>query len=257
VAEFVRFFFSIGGLMSVLAVGFVWLSARPKQLAPARFIVAVLAAFAVVAMYPASHAVASFLAAGYRPLERKDVPAGRTAIVILGSGSFVARDWDDNRVSAADPASADRALEAARVYRLIDPEWIISSGGAVGSMDPDAPSGKMMADVLIRLGVPSSRILLELDSQTTHDEAVIVKSMLDRLQIEHVVLVTSEVHMWRSVGTFRAVGLETIPAIARSSHSAAPWNINFIPSEKGLQQTQDVTHELLGIGYYAARGWYK
>ena len=65
-AEFVRFFFSIGGLMAVLAAGFVWLFMRPKQLAPARFIVAVLAAYAIAAMYPASHAVASLLASGYR-----------------------------------------------------------------------------------------------------------------------------------------------------------------------------------------------
>ena len=180
---------------------------------------------------------------------------GRTAIVLLGSGSFVARDWDDNRVSAADPASADRALEAARVYRLIDPEWIISSGGAVGTMDRDAPGGRVMADVLIRLGVPSSRILLELDSQTTHDEAVIVKPMLERLRVEHVVLITSDIHMRRSVGTFRAAGLETIPAVARRSHWLPPFNANFIPSETGLEESREVSHEILGMGYYAARGW--
>ena len=243
--------------MSVLAVGFVWLFARPKHLAPARFIVAVLAMYAVAAMYPASHAVARMLASGYHPLKKSDVPAGRTAIVLLGSGSFVANDWDDNRLIMADPAGADRALEAARVYQLVDPEWIISSGGAVGTMDRDAPGGKTMADVLLRLGVPSSRILLELDSQTTHEEAVIVKPMLERLKVEHVVLVTSDFHMRRSVGTFRAAGIETIPAVARSSHFAAPWNINVIPSETGLRETQDVVHEILGMGYYAARGWFR
>jgi len=257
VAEFVHFFFSIGGLMAVLAVGFVWLFARPKQLAPARFIVAVVATFAAASIYPASHAVASLLSVGYHPLTKSDVPAGRTAIVILGSGSFVANDWDENRLMMPDPADADRALEAARVYRLIDPEWIISSGGSVGTMDRDAPGGKVMADVLIRVGVPSSHILLELDSQTTRDEAVIVQPILERLHAEHVVLVTSEVHMRRAVGTFRAVGLETIPAIARSSRFAPPWNINFIPSETGLRETQDVAHELLGMLYYRVRGWYK
>ena len=256
-AEFVRFFFSIGGLMAVLAVGFVWLFARPKQLAAARFIVAVLVAYAVAAMYPASHAVASLLASGYHPLQKSDVPAGRTAIVLLGSGSFTSRDWDDNHVSTTDPTGADRALETARLYRLIDPQWIISSGGAVGSMDPDAPGGKVMADVLIRLGVPSSRILFELDSRTTRDEAIIVKQMLEPLKVEHIVLVTTDFHMRRSVGTFRAVGLETIPAIARRSHWTAPWNITFIPSELGLEETREASHEILGIGYYRMRGWYK
>ena len=140
-----------------------------------------------------------------------------------------------------DAAGADRALEAARIFRLINPEWIISSGGSVGTMDRDAPGGRVMGDVLIRLGVPSSRILLELDSQTTHDEAVFIKPMLERLNVEHVVLITSDYHMRRSVGTFRAVGVAIIPAVARSSHWAAPWNITFIPSEAGLMETQNVS----------------
>jgi uncharacterized SAM-binding protein YcdF (DUF218 family) len=257
VAEFVRFFFSIGGLMAVLAVGFVWLFARPKQLAPARFIVAVIVGFAAASIYPASHAVASIISSGFRPLTKSDVPSGRTAIVLLGSGSYVVEDWDENRLIMADTAGADRALEAARVYRMIDPEWIISSGGSVGTMDRDAPGGKVMADELITLGVPSSRILLELDSQTTRDEAVIIKPMLERLRVEHVVLVTSDLHMRRSVGTFRAVGVDTIPAIARTSHFATPWNIGFIPSGTGLVETQNVAHEILGIGLYTLRGWYK
>jgi uncharacterized SAM-binding protein YcdF (DUF218 family) len=257
VAEFVNFLFSIGGLMAVLAVGFVWLFVRPKQLAAARFIVCVLAAYALASMYPASHALASFVVAGYHPLEKKDVPAGRTAIVLLGSGSFVSQDWDDNRLAMADPVGDDRALEATRVYRLIDPEWIISSGGSVGTMDRDAPGGKVMADILMRLGVPPSRILLELDSQTTHDEAVLIKPMLERLGIEHVVLVTSDIHMRRSAGAFRAEGIQTIPAIARRSHWVPPFNVDFIPSETGLEESREVSHEILGMGYYTLRGWYK
>jgi uncharacterized SAM-binding protein YcdF (DUF218 family) len=257
VAEFVNFLFSIGGLMVELAVGFVWVLARPKQQAPARFIVAVIVTFAIASMYPASHAVAGLVSAGFRPFAKSDSRPGRTAIVLLGSGSFVSKDWEDNRLAMTDPAGTDRALEAARVYRLIDPEWIISSGGVVGTMDRDAPGGRVMADVLMRLGVPSSRILLELDSQTTHDEAVLIKPMLERLGVEQVVLITSDIHMRRSVGTFRAAGIETIPAVARRSHWLPPFNANFIPSETGLEESREVSHEILGMGYYTLRGWYK
>ncbi len=256
-AELVNVRLSIGGRMVVLAVGFVWLVARPKSLAPARFIVAVIVAFAIASLYPLSHAAAGLVSAGFRPLAKSDVRPGPTAIVLLGSGSFVSKDWDDNRLAMSDAAGADRALEAARVYRLVDPEWIISSGGVVGNMDRDAPGGRVMADILIRLGVPSSRILLELDSQTTHDEAVLIKPMLERLRVDHVVLITSDIHMRRSVGAFRAAGIETTPAVARRSHWLPPFNANFIPSETGLEESREVSHEILGMGYYTLRGWYK
>jgi len=138
VAEFVRFFFSIGGLMAVLAVGFVWLFARPKQLAPARFIVAVIVAFAIASMYPVSRAVASLLSSGYHPLEKNSVPPGRTAIVMLGIGQLhFTRLGRQSRVDHGVPLARIARIETARLYRLLDPEWIISSGGAVGSMDPE------------------------------------------------------------------------------------------------------------------------
>jgi uncharacterized SAM-binding protein YcdF (DUF218 family) len=235
----------------------VWSFARPKSLAARRFILAVTAVYYVAATYPISHAITRLLESGYHPLARSDVPPGRTAIVVLGSGSFTARAWNESRFSMPDPNGAERVIEAVRVYHLIDPEWIISSGGVVGMMDPEAAGGKVMADALVQLGVPAERILLETTSLTTRDEAVIVERMLKPLNVDHVVLVTSDIHMRRSVGTFLAVGIDAVPAVARSPHFAAPWNINLVPSESGLEETRAVAHEILGIGYYALRGWFR
>jgi uncharacterized SAM-binding protein YcdF (DUF218 family) len=257
VADFVRFLFSIGAVLCALLGGLVWSFARPKSPAPRRFILALTVVYYVAAVYPISHGVARVLESGYRPLARSDVPPGRTVIVVLGSGSFTAHDWKENRVSMPDPDGADRVIEAARVYHLIDPEWIISSGGVVGMMDRGAPGGKVMADALVQLGVPAPRILLETASRTTRDEAVIIERMLKPLNADRVVLVTSDIHMRRSVGTFRAVGIDAVPAVARSPHFAAPWNIDLLPSESGLEETRAVMHELLGITYYALRGWFR
>jgi uncharacterized SAM-binding protein YcdF (DUF218 family) len=257
VADFVRFFFSIGAFLCALLGGCVWAFARPKSAAPRRFILAITVAYYLAAVYPISHAAARVLESGYHPLRRSEVPPGRTAIVVLGSGSFTASDWNGNRLSMPDPHGAERVIEAARIYHLIDPEWIVSSGGAVGMMDREAPGGTVMAEALVRLGVPAPRILVETVSLTTRDEAVIIERMLNPLNVDHVVLVTSDIHMRRSVGAFRAVGIDPLPAVARSPHFAAPWNFDLAPSESGLDETRAVTHELLGIGYYALRGWFR
>jgi uncharacterized SAM-binding protein YcdF (DUF218 family) len=257
VSDFVHFVFSIGGLLCALLAGGAWAIARPSSRA-ARRVLAVIVMFYVVASFQlVAHAAKALLSRRYHPLQAADVPPGRSAVVILGSGSFMAHDWSENGVAQNDAVGADRVIEAVRVFKLIQPEWIVSSGGAVGSMDPKAPGGKVMKDLLLQLGVPESRILLELESKNTRDEAVIVRQMLGPLRVDHVVLVTSDTHMWRSVGTFRAVGLDVIPAIARSPEMQPPWNITFLPSSSGLGEMQTVFHEALGTGYYALRGWYR
>lgn len=256
--ELLRFVLSIGGLLCALLAGIAWAARRRDARAPRAFIVSVVLFYSLASIYPLPHALARQLASSYRPLQASDVPAGRNAVVILGSGSFTAHDWNDQyTVSLNDPTGADRVMEGFRVYNLVHPQVIVSSGGAVAHMDPRGPGGRVMADLLVQLGVPRSSILVETESQTTHDESVIVKRMLEPLHIDHLVLVTSDIHMARSVGTFRAVGLTVIPAIARSVHTAPPWNLSFLPSVSGITEFHDVAHEAGGMAYYRLRGWYR
>ncbi len=36
-----------------------------------------------------------------------------------------------------------------------------------------------------------------------------------------------------------------------------PWIAWFVPTEGGLNLASDVWHEIIGLGYYVARGWYR
>ena len=131
------------------------------------------------------------------------------------SGSYRREDWSDVKLSVLDPIGVERTLEAARIYRLVQPDFVISSGGLIEPDDPEDPPGETMKQTLVRLGVPAERIIVERDSTNTRDEAVMVAAMLPSLDVKHVILVTSPMHMRRAVGMFRAVGVEVIPAIAR------------------------------------------
>jgi uncharacterized SAM-binding protein YcdF (DUF218 family) len=256
-AALVRFLFSSGGVIAVIAAVLLSVFLRPRSRLARISLVVVVLLYVVASSYPIPHAVAVRLAQPFRPLTLEQAPPGaKTAVVLLGSGAYSQRSWNDTVYSVLDPIGAERTLEAARLYHLLAPRWVISSGGRVLDDDPDVPSARLMRDVLVTLGVPPERIVLEETSRTTRDEATSVRGMLPSLGVEHVVLVTSAVHMRRSVGVFRSVGLPVIPAIARDSpHDPDGGWLTWLPSDDGLDESQSVSHEVLGLAYYWLRGW--
>jgi uncharacterized SAM-binding protein YcdF (DUF218 family) len=257
VTGFVWYIFSVGGIVTLLLAGAIWIRVRPHSRAAHDVLLALAVAYTLASVFAISYGAERLLAAGFHPLARADVPAGRSAIVLLGSGSYTAQSWSGDTFSVPDRAAAARVIEAVRVFRMINADWIISSGGLVESDDLVEPSGLTMRNALIQNGVPADRILVETQSRSTHDEAVIVAPMLSSLDVDHVILVTSELHMRRSVGTFRAAGMEVIPAIARNSffvNHRLEW---VVPTNNGFAQTSLLAHEIFGLAYYAMRGWYQ
>jgi len=253
----VNLIFSVSGILIALLVGVLWLNASPQSKRPRRLLSYVAAAYILSTVYALDYAVSRLLVIGLRPFAATDVPAGRTAIVVLGAGSFTARDWNDNEYSMVDGIAASRVLEAARVYKLVNPELVVSSGGRIRPTDRNVPTAIAMRDALVQLGVPSSRIVVQTDSRNTHEEVSQDARVLAPLQINHVIVVTSEIHMRRSLGAFRAEGLTAIPAIARDPYLARSWRDWIVPGDLGLWMGASVAHEILGIAGYAARGWYR
>jgi uncharacterized SAM-binding protein YcdF (DUF218 family) len=257
VNDFLWFLCSSGGMACTFLAGGLWLWRRPLSAHPRRFLLAAAVGYTLVSIYGVSYLAGRTLVIGLAPFERWQLPSGRSAVVVLGSGTFTARDWQENRFTIVDRAAASRVLETARVFRLVNPDWVISSGGNPVPDYPSEPSGLTMRDTLVRLGVPAERILVATESKTTHHEATIVAPMLRSLNVEHTILVTSDTHMRRSLGAFKAEGIDAVPAIARHPFTNVPWDQWFVPSEAGLGETRQIVHELAGIVYYGVRGWYR
>lgn len=256
-ADLFAYAFSPPAIAWLLAAGALWLCLRPGSRLVPRLLLTIAVLYLAFSIFAVSFQLERLLAWGYRPLTAADVPPGRRVIVVLGSGSFTARSWDGGKYTTVDFGAAERVLEAARVYRLVGGEAVISSGGSPQRDDPDEPTGLAMRDALVELGIPASRVLVETDSRNTHDESLIVASMVKTIGAEQIVLVTSARHMRRSVGTFKAAGVAVIPAIARNSIVDQPWPERWLPRDIGLWETREVLHEYLGLAAYFGRGWYR
>jgi uncharacterized SAM-binding protein YcdF (DUF218 family) len=254
-ASLVTFLFSIRGAFVGLVAAAIWLRVRPASPAARRFLVCVIAVYALASTYLVPRSASRILLSGFHAVTAADLPAGRTAIVVLGAGAVTVQDWSLNSLSMLEETGGSRVLEAFRVYRLLPDAVIISSGGVSSQSSMEEPDGVVMRDVLVDLGVPASRVIVEALSQDTHEEAVLIAPMLRPLDVSQVVLVTSDVHMRRSVAAFRAQGVEVIPAIARDPYASRLWRNWLLPTEQGLDASGQFAHEIFGIGYYTARGW--
>ncbi len=247
--------FSARGVVVALAGCAIWIARRPRSDAARRTTMCLGAAYLVASIYFFPWLVGRILTSGYAEYQAPRAH-GRVAIVVLGGGDDTIEGWAD-RVGILNEASAARVLEAARVFRQMPDALVVSSGGVPPGAGDRVPEALVMRAMLIELGVPPSRIVVETASRDTHDEAVIVGPMLRSRAIQTVVIVTSDVHMRRSIGTFRAAGIDAVPAIAPDPHARAPWWEWTFPSTPGLDHSARVVHEIIGLPYYWARGWWR
>jgi len=205
---------------------------------------------AVASIYAVPAGICRLMNRGGRRFSKTDVTGEPAALVVLSGRVEFRRDGAGGRRAALSPSCDARVREAARIYELIAPEWVISTGGI-----PNPTCAELMKSRLVELDVPADRVLLEARSRTTRDEAVFVEEILREVGVRQIVIVTSEVHMPRSLAAFRAVGFRAIPAGAPDPGLTRPWAAWFLPSVHGLRFSSDLVHELMGIVVYWIRGW--
>ena len=131
------------------------------------------------------------------------VPAPYDAIVVLGC-----------RVpQEAEGALRRRANTAARVFHDSGARCVIASGGRRWHGVPEASA---LRDLLVESGVPAARVVRELWSLSTIENACYTTELLRAASLRRIALVTCDWHMRRALACFAACGVEPSPVASPS-----------------------------------------
>ncbi|HOJ52257.1 MAG TPA: ElyC/SanA/YdcF family protein [Syntrophales bacterium] len=194
---------------------------------------------------PITDRVVAILERKYPPLTEeaiKKLPPVKY-ICVLGGGT----NPNPGRpfTSQLSRSSMVRLVEAVRIYRHLPGSKMILSGGAVFTDPPEAIVFSHVAQIL---SVPREAIIIEAQSRDTADQAKWVKSIVSD---SPVIVVTSALHMPRSVALFEQLGLKVIPAPTdyRTTGKAANPIKRFFPSPDSLLNLESAVHELLGLAW--------
>lgn len=182
------------------------------------------------------------------------------AILVL-SGGIHARTPPRPTVEVSE--AGDRVLYGAELFRRGHAPHVICTGHVGTGGIALRPEAEDMADLLVMVGVPRSAIVLETEAQNTHEHAVNLCPMFQERGIKRVLLVTTAMHMPRSIGVFRrsCPAVEYFPAPADFrvvDPLPVPWYrhaTEVLPTPHNLAGFSNLAHEYLGMLYYRMRGW--
>jgi uncharacterized SAM-binding protein YcdF (DUF218 family) len=182
-----------------------------------------------------------------------DRPADVDAIVVLSGGLYRA---DGPRAKPElDEDTTSRCLCAFRLYRQGKHCPILVSGGQASSKEPPPGCAETMRDLLIEWGVNPADLIVEPHSRTTYENAVESCKLLQERGLRKVILVTSAIHLARSVACFRKQGFDVLPCPCQLRATPADSSRHtFLPSVGALQDSQRACHEWLGMAWYWLKG---
>ncbi|MBW4615392.1 MAG: YdcF family protein [Desmonostoc vinosum HA7617-LM4] len=251
------FFYPLGLACMSLVVALVMLWKRPR-------VAAIAITLSLTLLLVCSNAwVAKSLV---RSLEWQNIPPATVpsaeAIVVLGGAT---KSAFPPRPTVDLSEQGDRIIYAAQLYRQKKANFIILSGGRIDWRGSGSPESADMANILTSIGIPAEAIIQEPDSLNTYQNAVNVRKILESRGIKQVLLITSAMHMPRSLKIFQRQGINVIPAptdflvsegeIAELSSSPKAAILNLLPDTDNLHQFTNALKEYIGGFVYRLRGW--
>jgi uncharacterized SAM-binding protein YcdF (DUF218 family) len=230
-----------------------------------RFAKVLLLIALLVVFFSGNRYIATILA---RSLEwqypRLDSNSPVDLIVVLGGGT---EPMLDPRPITEVNAAGDRIIYAAKLHQDYPDAKLLLSGGDIDFLDQSSGTpAQDMQELLELMGVPESSMILQDKSQNTYEDALYSCEKIKAAGYQHVLLVTSAMHMPRSVKTFEKQGCEVTPAPTDYTITQAAWDqllhpsveafmINLIPSYTNLSLVTKTMKEYLGIFTYHIKGW--
>ena len=176
--------------------------------------------------------------------------------------NFICGDIVDDGMSApvalllgGNPNNArPRAIAAAELYKSGRVPFIVPSGGVKWDVDGEQISeSHYMKRILMENGVPEEAIILENQATTTKENMIHATLRINRKTklrgFDHIIIVTSETHMKRSIALAKALlprkftvsAYPTYPEGSREAWLADPQNLEIL--DKSILLMKDLVDE--------------
>ncbi len=174
------------------------------------------------------------------------------------------------RVIAELSDAGDRLIYGGYLMKEGLGEWIICSGGNVGTGVTKQTEAHAMKEILLRLDIKEKDILMEDQARNTLENATLSLPMAKEMGAQSIYLVTSASHMPRSLAVFKKQAselglndLKIIPApcdyVNVEPEVLPPWYYQLaswiLPDASALADNTKFIHEYYGLIYYKIRGW--
>ncbi|MFV0280755.1 MAG: YdcF family protein [Rhodoblastus sp.] len=233
----------------ILLVGVVLLWTRWKRIGR----IVSSAAAMLIAVFTMTAAPAIFA----RPLEDRFpqpvLDVAPTGIIVLGG----AMDEGVSRARGmmAFNEAAERMTEPVALMRRFPDARLVFSGGS-GRLKPGRWTESDVAyRFWVAMGVPEARMSFENRSRDTWENAVFTKELVQPKPGERWLLVTSAMHMPRSVGIFRKIGFDVTPYPVDYLTGGGIGDFwGFRKPAPATQMLATATHEWIGLVSYYLSG---
>ncbi len=181
-----------------------------------------------------------------------DAPAP-DGVIVLGGSVDENLSGLRNRVTLAD--AAERLTAPIALHRIYPKARIVFTGGSAALRGSAYTEAATVQKFWREVGLDQGDILDEDKSRNTYENAVFTRELVKPQPGERWLLVTSAMHMPRSVGIFRKAGFPVIayPVDYRTSGSLQDWRLQNHAS-KNFTLAEFEAHEWLGLVVYWLTG---
>lgn len=154
--------------------------------------------------------------------------------------------------------TADRIMQAIRLYKQSKIKKIMISGGSGSIIFPDMKEALLIKKYLLQTGIPEKDIIIESFSRNTYENALYSKKVLDSLNFKgQILLISSAYHLRRAEKVFKKVGLkvDTYPSHFISGKGRLSPDYWLIPDSEALFMWDALIHEWVGYIVYMFKGY--
>lgn len=182
----------------------------------------------------------------YPLVSEKQIEEGE--IYVLLCGGIITDTLEGN---TPQKNALGRIVKTVKMYNKNPKKIYISGGSPLQNRESESSVYKRE---LVLLGIPQGDIIIEEGSNNTKENGVQIKDMMRKEGIKSALLITSAVHMPRSMEVFKDEELEFYPVPCDfTAHKIKQNNLAYIPQFKVLKDLYAAFWEYIGMIYYKIR----